>query len=84
MEDNKVTIKLDDYLKVYNENIELKGKLNEIISLLLTNTVLTNNKKQLQLDGYNMKYGRLIDLVEELKPDEYKKRYEYLKKDEEI
>lgn len=83
MEENKVTLKLDDYLKIYNENNELKGKLNEILSLLINNTELTNNKKQLQMDGYNCKYGRIIDLVKELRPDEYKKRYEYLMQDEE-
>lgn len=83
MEENKVTLKLDDYLKIYNENNELKGKLNEILSLLINNTELTSNKKQLQMDGYNCKYGRIIDLVKELKPEEYKKRYEYLVQDEE-
>lgn len=83
MEENKVTLKLDDYLKIYNENNELKGKLNEILSLLINNTELTSNKKQLQMDGYNCKYGRIIDLVKELRPEEYKKRYEYLMQDEE-
>lgn len=83
MEENKVTLKLDDYLKIYNENNDLKGKLNEILSLLINNTELTSNKKQLQMDGYNCKYGRIIDLVKELKPEEYKKRYEYLVQDEE-
>lgn len=83
MEENKVTLKLEDYLKLYNENNELKGKLNELLSLLINNTELTNNKKQLQMDGYNCKYGRIIDLVKELKPEEYQKRYEYLMQDEE-
>lgn len=83
MEENKVTLKLDDYLKLYNENNKLRSKLDEILSLLLNNTELTNNKKQLQMDGYNCKYGRIIDVVKELKPDEYKKRYDYLMQDEE-
>ena len=83
MEENKVTLKLEDYLKLYNENNELKGNLNELLSLLINNTELTNNKKQLQMDGYNCKYGRIIDLVKELKPEEYQKRYEYLMQDEE-
>lgn len=83
MEENKVTLKLDDYLKLYNENTELKGKLNEILSLLINNTELTSSKKQLQLDTYHCKYGRIIDLVKELRPEEYKKRYEYLMQDEE-
>ena len=83
MEENKVTLKLDDYLKLYNEKNELESKLNELLSLLLNNTELTNNKKQLQLNSYDCKYGRLIDLVKELKPEEYQKRYEYLMKDEE-
>ena len=83
MEENKVTLKLDDYLKIYNENNVLKGQLNEVLSLLLNNTELTSNKKQLQLNSYDCKYGRLIDVVKELKPEEYQKRYEYLIKDEE-
>lgn len=83
MEENKVTLKLSDYLNLYNENNELRGKLNELLSLLINNTELSNNKKQLQMDVYNCKYGRLIDLIKELKPEEYKKRYEALIQDEE-
>lgn len=83
MEENKVTLKLDDYLKIYNENNVLRSQLNEVLSLLLNNTELTSNKKQLQLSSYDCKYGRLIDVVKELKPEEYQKRYEYLIKDEE-
>lgn len=82
MEENKVTLKLEDYLKIYNEINVLKGQLNEILGLLLNSTELTNNKKQLQLDGYECKYGRIIDIVKELRPEEYQKRYEYLIKDE--
>lgn len=83
MEENKVTLKLSDYLSLYNENNELKGRLNELLSLLINNTELNSNKRQLQMDGYNCKYGRIIDLVKELKPNEYQKRYEALMQDEE-
>ena len=40
-------------------------------------------KEDLRIDGYDMKYGRTLDLIKEIFPNEYETRLKALKEDEE-
>lgn len=83
MEENKVVLTLEKYLEIYDKNKENEQLINIIFSLLINNTELTSNKKKLEISSYNVKYGKIIDLLYKYKPEEMKERYEYLMQDEE-
>lgn len=74
---------LEKYLEMYDKNKQNEELINIIFNLLINNTELTNNKKKLQISSYDVKYGKIIDLLYKYKPEEMKERYEYLMKDEE-
>ena len=52
-------------------------------SLILNYTDLNDKKVDLRIDGYDMKYGRTLDLIKEIFPNEYETRLKALKEDEE-
>ena len=52
-------------------------------SLILNYTELNDKKEDLRIDGYDMKYGRTLDLIKEIFPNEYETRLKALKEDEE-
>ena len=83
MENNQVTISLKDYLKSYDYTKELENKLSQLSSLILNYTELNDKKQDLRIDGYEMKYGRLLDIIKEIMPEEYNERLSSLLKDEE-
>lgn len=83
MEENKVTISLEDYIKMYDEMKELKNKLAQLGSLILNYTELNSKEDDLIVDGYDMKYGRTLDIIKEIFPKEYCIRLESLKKEKE-
>lgn len=83
MEENKVILTLEKYLQLYDKLKENDELINIIFNLLINNTELTNNKKKLQISSYDVKYGKIIDLLYKYKPEEMEERYKYLMEDEE-
>ena len=81
MNENIVTLSLDVYDKIRNDYNNLTNKLDQLCSLLINNTELNSSKDDLVFDGYNLKYGRVIDLLKEVNPDMYDKRLASLIKD---
>lgn len=82
MEENKVILSLDKYIEMYDNIKDLENKLAQISSLILNYCELNNKKDDLIIDGYDMKYGRILDLLKEIYPTEYKIRIENLKKED--
>lgn len=78
MEENKVTISLEDYLKLYESQKEKNLELNIIIELLFQDTELTSDGNKLKFDYYNSK---LMGYLKEHYPEKYEKQIKYLKED---
>ena len=83
MEENKVTLSLDKYMEMYEKRKKMENQLSQLCSLILNYTELNDKKDNLRIDGYDMKYGRTLDLVKEIFPQEYETRLKALKEDEE-
>lgn len=83
MEENKVILSLNKYLEMYDRNKKLENQLSQLGSLILNYTELNDKKSDLRIDGYDMKYGRTLDLIKEIFPKEYEIRLNKLKEDEE-
>lgn len=81
MEENKVILSLDKYIEMYDNIKNSENKLAQISSLILNYCELNKTKDDLIIDGYDMKYGRTLDLIKEIFPNEYKIRIENLKKE---
>ena len=81
MQENTVTLSLDVYDKIRNDYNSINNKLDQLCSLLINNTELNSSKDDLVFDTYNLKYGRVIDLLKEVNPDMYDKRLASLIKD---
>ncbi|MFR8144785.1 MAG: hypothetical protein ACLU84_06895 [Clostridia bacterium] len=82
-EENKVILSLDKYMEIYEKNKKTENQLNQLASLILNYTELNDKKEDLRIDGYDMKYGRTLDLIKEIFPKEYETRLNALKESEE-
>lgn len=83
MEENKVVLSLDKYMEMYDKTKKIENKLSQLGSLILNYTELNDKKEDLKIDSYDMKYGRILDLIKEIFPKEYETRLQTLKEDEE-
>ena len=82
MEENKVILSLEKYIEMHDKITELENQLSQLGSLILNYTVLNDKKVDLRIDGYDMKYGRVLDIIKEIFPKEYETRFKALKDDE--
>lgn len=80
MEENKVTILLEEYIKLYEGQKERNTEMQVLLELIFQDTELTTNKNELKFDYYNSK---LMRFIKEKYPDKYKKQIELLKEEEE-
>ena len=78
MEENKVTLSLEKYMEMYDKTKKIEKQLSQLGSLILNYTELNDKKEDLRIDGYDMKYGRTLNLIKE-----YETRLKTLKEDEE-
>lgn len=83
MEENKVILSLDKYIEMFEKTKKLENQLSQLGSLILNYTELNDKKEDLRIDEYDMKYGRTLDLIKEIFPNEYETRLKALKEDEE-
>lgn len=83
MEENKVILSLDKYIEMFEKTKKLENQLSQLGSLILNYTELNDKKEDLRIEGYGMKYGRTLDLIKEIFPNEYETRLKALKEDEE-
>ena len=81
--ENKVILSLEKYMEMYDKTKKIENQLSQLVSLILNYTELNDKKEDLRIDGYNMKYGRTLDLIKEIAPKEYETRLNALKEDEE-
>lgn len=81
MEENKVVLSLDKYLEMYDHIKKLENQLSQLGSLIINYTELNDKKEDLRIDGYDMKYGRTLDLIKEIFPKEYETRLNALKEE---
>ena len=81
MEENKVVLSLDKYMEMYDKTKKLENQLSQLGSLILNYTELNDKKEDLRIDGYDMKYGRTLDLIKEIFPEEYEIRFKSLKEE---
>lgn len=79
MDENKVTIPLNDYLELYEGQKEKNLELQMLLELVFANTELKSNK-ELKFDYYDTK---LMKFLKEKYPDKYAKQVEFLIKEEE-
>lgn len=78
MEENKVILSLEKYIEMYDKIKELENQLSQLGSLILNYTELNDKKVDLRIDGYNMKYGRVLDIIKEIFPKECETRFKAL------
>lgn len=83
MDENKVVLSLDKYMELYDHSKKLEKTLSEIGSIVLNTTELNNKHDDLIIDSYDLKTGRLLDIIKENFPKEYETRFNVLRKDEE-
>ena len=81
MEENKVVLSLDKYMEMYDKTKKLENQLSQLGSLILNYTELNDKKEDLRIDGYDMKYGRTLDLIKEIFTEEYEIRLKSLKEE---
>ena len=81
MEENKVVLSLDKYMEMYDKTKKLENQLSQLGSLILNYTELNDKKEDLRIDGYDMKYGRTLDLIKEIFHEEYEIRLKSLKEE---
>lgn len=83
MDENKVVLSLDKYMELYDHSKKLEKTLSEIGSIVLNTTELNNKHDDLIIDSYDLKTGRLLDIIKENFSKEYETRFNVLRKDEE-
>ena len=79
MEENKVTISLEEYIKLYEGQKEHNTEMQVLLELIFQDTELTTDENELKFDYYNSK---LMRFLKEKYPDRYKKQIELLKEEE--
>ena len=81
MEENRVNMKLEDYIKMRDYLKELECLNETIIDYILSQAELENG--ELKID-YNIRYSKfLTEIVLKKYPRKYKEKLEELKKEEE-
>lgn len=83
MNENKVVLTLAKYMELYDHSKELEKTLSEIGSVILNTTELNNKHNDLIIDSYNLKTGRILDIIKENFSKEYETRFNVLRKEEE-
>mgnify|MGYP005797114385 CR=1 FL=1 len=79
MEENKVMISLEEYIKLYEGQKENNTEIQLLLELIFNDTELTSNNNDLKFDYYN---NKLMRYLKEKYPDRYKKQIELLKEEE--
>ena len=80
MEENKVTISLDDFLEEHDHMKDMEFLVDSIVDYLLLHSELENGK--LVFD-YSFRKEIMTEIVKKCYPAKYNKRLEELKKEEE-
>ena len=79
MEENKLTIKLEDYLQTRDKMKDNENLINMIIDYILSYAELENEK--LTID-YNIRYSKFLEkVIKEKFPEKYDKRLKELKEE---
>ena len=81
MEENKVVLTLEKYLEMHDELRDLKERGRSIALIILNNCELEKGK--LKIDSYDLKYSKILDEIETLFPEDYKKTIQTLKEEKE-
>lgn len=79
MEENKVTISLNEYLKLYDGQKERDKEFQILLAMVFENTDLTDNKKDLKFDYYNSK---MMSYLKQNYPEKYQKQVNFLNNEE--
>lgn len=75
MDENKVTISLKEYIKLYEGQKERNAEMQILLELIFQDTELTRDNKELQFDYYN---SNLMRFLKEKYPEHYRKQLEFL------
>ena len=79
MEENKITISLNEYLKLYDGQKERDKEFQILLAMVFENTDLTDNKKDLKFDYYNSK---MMSYLKQNYPEKYQKQVNFLNNEE--
>ena len=79
MEENKVTISLNEYLKLYDGQKERDKEFQTLLAMVFENTKLTGDKKDLKFDYYNSK---MMSYLKQNYPEKYQKQVNFLNNEE--
>lgn len=79
MEENKVILSLEEYLKLYDGQKERDKEFQTLLAMIFENTELTNNKKDLRFDYYNSK---MMSYLKQNYPEKYQKQVDSLNNEE--
>nr|DAW37680.1 MAG TPA: hypothetical protein [Caudoviricetes sp.] len=79
MEENKVTISLNEYLKLYDGQKERDKEFQTLLAMVFENTELTGDKKNLKFDYYNSK---MMSYLKQNYPEKYQKQVNFLNNEE--
>lgn len=79
MEDNKVTLTLEEYLKMYDYSREVNSALKELKEYLFSAFEYYEEKDTIKFDKYNLNDTKMTNLLKKLFPNEFESQINYLK-----
>ena len=79
MEDNKVILTLDEYLKMYDYEKEIDSTLKELKEYLFSAFEYNDEKDIIKFDKYNLNDNKMTNLLKKLFPREFENQIQYLK-----
>lgn len=82
MEDkDRVNMSLDKLIQLYDRIKFLEITLSELGTLILDSTDLNDKHNDLQVESYNLKRTRILEIIKSYMPNEYNTRMEFLLKE---
>lgn len=79
MEDNKITLTLEEYLKMYDYSKEIDNTLKELKQYLFNAFEYDDEKDTIKFDKYNLNDNKMTNLLKKLFPNEFENQIQYLK-----
>lgn len=79
MEENKVVLSLQEYLKLYDNSKEIDNTLKELKHYLFNAFEYNKEKNIMKFDKYNLSDVKMTNLIKKLFPDEFENQLNLLR-----
>ena len=79
MEENRINISLQEYIKLYDKSKEIDSDLKELKNYLFNCFEYKNDKDTIIFDKYNLNNNKMTNLLKKLFPDEFENQLNLLR-----